>query len=44
MVVLPGLDLIISWNETKIEGAEKENKILKQLIEAVTDHPGEKDK
>jgi hypothetical protein len=35
MVVLPGLDLIISWNDTKIEGREKENHTLKLLVESV---------
>jgi CubicO group peptidase (beta-lactamase class C family) len=35
MVVLPGLDLIISWNNTRIEGREKENQALKQLLDAV---------
>jgi hypothetical protein len=36
MVILPGLDMIISWNETKIEGREKENHTLKLLVESVT--------
>jgi CubicO group peptidase (beta-lactamase class C family) len=36
MVVLPGLDLIISWNDTKIRGAEMENHTLKLLTDAVT--------
>jgi len=36
MVVLPGLDLIISWNDTKIEGREKENHTLKLLKDSVT--------
>jgi len=36
MVVLPGLDLIISWNDTKIRGAEMENHTLKLLKDAVT--------
>ena len=35
MVVLPGLDLIVSWNDTRIEGREQENGALKRLIEAV---------
>jgi CubicO group peptidase (beta-lactamase class C family) len=35
MVVLPSLDLIISWNGTKIEGREKENHTLKLLVESV---------
>jgi len=37
MVVIPSLDLIISWNDTKIEGAEKENHALGLLVQAVTD-------
>jgi CubicO group peptidase (beta-lactamase class C family) len=36
MVVLPGLDLIISWNDTKIEGREMENHTLKLLVDSVT--------
>jgi CubicO group peptidase (beta-lactamase class C family) len=36
MVVLPGPDLIISWNETKIEDREKENHTLKLLVDSVT--------
>jgi hypothetical protein len=44
MVVLPGLDLIISWNDTKINGAEKENEALKRLVNAAADYPQEKDK
>ncbi len=36
MVVLPDLDLIISWNDTKIEGREKENHTLKLLADSVT--------
>ncbi len=36
MVVLPSLDLIISWNDTRIEGREKENHTLKLLVDSVT--------
>jgi hypothetical protein len=36
MVVLPGLDLIISWNDTKIEGREMENHAMKLLVGSVT--------
>ena len=36
MVVLPGPDLIISWNDTRIEGREKENQTLKLLADSVT--------
>lgn len=39
MVVIPSLDLIISWNDTKIRGAERENETLKQLVNAVTNRP-----
>jgi len=35
MVVLPALDLIISWNDTKIEGREMENHVLKLLVDSV---------
>jgi CubicO group peptidase (beta-lactamase class C family) len=44
MVVLPAFDMIISWNGTKIEGAEKENEALKRLISAAADYPKEKAK
>ncbi|HEV58013.1 MAG TPA: hypothetical protein ENN87_11065 [Phycisphaerales bacterium] len=37
MVVLPGLDLIVSWNDTRIEGREKENEALRRLVQSVTD-------
>jgi len=40
MVVLPSLDLIISWNDTRIEGREKENHTLRLLVEAISSHPG----
>jgi hypothetical protein len=43
MVVLPGLDLIISWNGTKIEGREKENHTLKLLVESVTSEKARSD-
>ena len=36
MVVLPSLDLIISWNDTKIRGREMENHTLKLLADSVT--------
>ena len=35
MIVLPGLDLIISWNDTRIDGREMENHALKLLLAAV---------
>lgn len=37
MVVLPDLDLIVSWNDTRIEGREKENEALRRLVQSVTD-------
>ena len=35
MVVMPSQQLIICWNDTNIEGSEKENAALKTLFEAV---------
>jgi len=35
MVVLPALDLIISWNDTNIRGAEMENRTLNLLKDSV---------
>jgi CubicO group peptidase (beta-lactamase class C family) len=35
MVVLPGLDLIVSWNNTRIEGRDMETKALALLCRAV---------
>ncbi len=34
MVVIPGMDLITSWNDTGINSREKENQALKLLVEA----------
>ncbi|RJP24623.1 MAG: hypothetical protein C4527_18420 [Candidatus Omnitrophota bacterium] len=34
MVVMPDLDLVVCWNDTKIEGREMENQALKRLTEA----------
>ncbi|MHC4751089.1 MAG: DUF5060 domain-containing protein, partial [Planctomycetota bacterium] len=39
MVVIPSLDLIISWNDAKIEGGEMENHALRLLAGAVTSNP-----
>jgi CubicO group peptidase (beta-lactamase class C family) len=36
MVVLPGLDLIVSWNGAGIEGRQKENEALGLLVKAVS--------
>ncbi|MFQ6036508.1 MAG: serine hydrolase, partial [Sedimentisphaerales bacterium] len=35
MVVMPSMDLIISWNDTKIQGSEMENHVLKLLRDSV---------
>jgi CubicO group peptidase (beta-lactamase class C family) len=35
MVVIPSLDLIISWNDTKIRGSEMENHTLKLLKDSI---------
>jgi len=37
MVVMPGLDLIVCWNDTKIEGNRMVNQALKLLRDAVTE-------
>ena len=37
MVVMPGLDLIVCWNDTKIEGNRMVNHALKLLRDAVTE-------
>ncbi len=36
MVVMPGLELIISWNDTKIRGSEMESHALRLLKDSVT--------
>jgi len=38
MVVMPGPDLIISWNDTKIRGSEMENHVLRLLKDSVMWH------
>ncbi len=38
MVVMPGMDLIISWNDTKIRGSEMENHTLRLLKDSVMWH------
>jgi CubicO group peptidase (beta-lactamase class C family) len=35
MVILPGLDLIVSWNDSKTRGRQQESQALKLLVEAV---------
>jgi CubicO group peptidase (beta-lactamase class C family) len=37
MVVLPSLDLIVSWNDTEIRGRERENRALRLVGAAVVD-------
>ncbi len=36
MVLIPSLDIVLSWNDAKTRGAEKENQALKLLVESVT--------
>lgn len=36
MVVLPGLDSIVSWNDTKIRGAQMENHAMGLLVKAAS--------
>jgi CubicO group peptidase (beta-lactamase class C family) len=40
MVVLPSLDLIVSWNDTRIEGRDKENEALRLFLDAVVEPKG----
>ncbi len=40
MVVLPSLDLIVSWNDTRIEGRDRENEALRLLLDAVVEPKG----
>ncbi len=35
MVVLPSLDLIISWNDSDVRGRDAENEVLRMLVAAV---------
>jgi CubicO group peptidase (beta-lactamase class C family) len=42
MVVMPALDMIISWNDTKIKGAEMENHTLKLLKDSALQNNNEK--
>jgi len=39
VVVLPSLDLIVSWNDTKIRGNNMVNHALRMLIDSVVDEP-----
>ncbi|MBP7053056.1 MAG: serine hydrolase [Phycisphaerae bacterium] len=40
VVVFPSLDLIVSWNDTRIEGRDKENEALRLLLDAVVEPKG----
>ena len=35
MVVIPGLDLVMSWNDAEVRGPERENRALKLLAKSV---------
>ena len=35
LVVIPSLDLVVSWNDAKIKGRDMENHALKLLTAAV---------
>jgi len=35
MVVIPSLDLIVSWNDAKVRGREMENEALRRLVAAI---------
>ncbi len=37
LYVIPGLDLIVSWNNTQVRGPQMENEALRLLTEAVVD-------
>ncbi|HUS90868.1 MAG TPA: serine hydrolase [Phycisphaerae bacterium] len=37
MVILPSQDLIVSWNDSRTRGREKENEALKMLVGAIRD-------
>jgi len=37
MVVLPSLDLIVSWNDTRIDSRDKENEALSMVLDAVVE-------
>jgi hypothetical protein len=36
LLIVPSLDLIASWNDSRIDGTESENRLLRLLIEAVS--------
>ena len=37
LVVIPSLDLVVSWNDARVEGRQMENEALRRLREAVVD-------
>ncbi|MCZ6792833.1 MAG: serine hydrolase [Planctomycetota bacterium] len=37
LVVIPSLDLVVSWNDTRVRGRQAENRALELLVSAVTD-------
>jgi len=39
MIVIPSLDLVVSWNDANIHSRDKENQTLKLLVEAVVLSP-----
>jgi len=43
VVVIPDLELIVSWNNTRIEGRDKENKALALLLDAAGEKRGGRD-
>jgi len=36
LVVIPSLDVIISWNDARVDGRDQENQALKLLVESIT--------
>ena len=40
MVVIPSLDIVLSWNDANIHGADDENTALGLLVESVVSSPG----
>jgi hypothetical protein len=36
LLIVPSLDLVASWNDTRIDGRESENRLLRLLVEAVS--------
>ncbi|HUV39646.1 MAG TPA: hypothetical protein VMY39_08515 [Planctomycetota bacterium] len=36
MVVIPSLDVVLSWNDAKVQGREMENRALRLLVDSVT--------